>query len=84
MPLRDESREEDPRICIYCSESKAPAEFSREHIIPQFMGVMLRAKKSSRAMFAGGAILAWEGSSMLRLRGDFSRTQSSTAPGSIV
>jgi hypothetical protein len=28
----------DARTCIYCSELKAAAEFSLEHIIPQFMG----------------------------------------------
>lgn len=28
----------NPKICIYCAESKAANEFSLEHVVPQFLG----------------------------------------------
>jgi len=38
MPVQFDTRAIDTRICIYCSKRTAAADFSLEHLIPQFMG----------------------------------------------
>lgn len=38
MPVQFETRAIDTRFCIYCSKRTTAADFSLEHLIPQFMG----------------------------------------------